>query len=488
MLRSHFPLLTISAALLLTTQFGCGDDADSDNTPNIDADAGTDAGADTAPADGSTDTPDTTSDTGAPDALPDTVEPEPFPDEACDDSLRPVVMAHGFLASGDTYGAHFQRFSANGYCRDRLFAYDWNTLGQGQPREATLDAFIDAVLAETGATQVDLAGHSAGGGLGYDYLANAERAAKVAHYAHIGSFANDAPAGPGDAPVPTLNLYSSGDTIVAEGADIPDATNVMLTDEDHYGVATSAASFTAIYTHFNDGQAPATTDIVPEERLQVSGRALTLGENIPASGAAIEIHAVNADTGLRTDNSLVASLTAEEDGSWGPVELNPGEHYEFFVTPVGDAAVPIHYYREPFVRSNTLVYLRTLPDPTSLAGILLAGLPFADDATILVNFTSSTGILVDRDSLTIGGIEMSTEELASADQTTIALFLYDTNGNGESDATTAPDFAAFPFLNGFDQYLPADPTQSIEVNLNGRILHAPLWRSLTDGVTITIFD
>jgi pimeloyl-ACP methyl ester carboxylesterase len=377
--------LRLYASLAALGLAACGDDT----TPSNGSDASVDSGATDADTSVTPDTDvasdtDVALDTGETDALPDVVEPEPFPEEECDDTLRPVIMAHGFLASGDTYGAHLQRFSANGYCRNRLFAYDWNTLGQGGSREGNLDAFIDAVLAETGASQVDLAGHSAGGGLGYDYLSNAERAAKVAHYAHIGSFANEAPAGPEDSPVPTLNLYSSGDFIVDEGADIPGATNVMLTDEDHYGVATSPASFTAIYTHFNDGTAPVTTDIVAEERLQVSGRALTLGENIPSSGAAVEIHAVDSATGFRTEDSLVASFNADENGDWGPFELTPGAHYEFFVTPTGEEAVPIHYYREPFVRSNTLVYLRTLPDPTSLAGILLAGLPFADDAAILV--------------------------------------------------------------------------------------------------------
>jgi pimeloyl-ACP methyl ester carboxylesterase len=482
--RRHLAVLCALAGFAHLT--ACGDDS----TP-----------ADTTPDAGDvTDTTDTTDGSAAPpDADPaDTdgsatadIEEDttlPLPDEDCDDTLRPIVMAHGFLASGDTYGAHFQRFSANGYCRDRLFAYDWNTLGQGLDRVGLLDAFIQDVLTRTGATQVDLAGHSAGGGLGYDYLEEPERAARVAHYAHIGSFANDAPAGPADSPVPTLNLYSEGDTVVADGGDIPGATNVKLITEDHYGVATSAASFDAIFRHYNDGTPPTTTDIVPETRPVVAGRALSLGENLPAAGAAIQIWALDSATGLRAAATPVATFTADELGYWGPVELLPATHYEFFITPTGDDAVPIHYYREPFVRSNQGVYLRTLPNPDSLAGILLAGLPFSDDATILVNFTSSTGILAGTDSLVINGVEMATEELASADQTTIALFLYDENQNATSDNVTVATFASFPFLKGYDQFYAADPTQFIEVNLNGRILRSPRWPSLTGGVSITIFD
>src|SRR5262245_35591583 len=104
----------------------------------------------------------------------------------CKDSLPPVVMMHGFLASGDTYAKHVMRFTSNGYCGDRLFAYDWNTLA-GTNDVNRLDAFIDDVLQQTGATQVDLMGHSAGGGLGYEYLNDAAHAAKVAHYVHLAS-------------------------------------------------------------------------------------------------------------------------------------------------------------------------------------------------------------------------------------------------------------------------------------------------------------
>jgi pimeloyl-ACP methyl ester carboxylesterase len=450
---------------------GCGDDG-GDATADAGADAGSGGDAVSDAGDGSAD-----------------VGPPPLLEEVCDATRRPIVMAHGFLASGDTWGLHFQRFSANGYCRDRLFAYDWNTLDRSLDSAALLDAFIVDVLAKTGATQVDLAGHSAGGGLGYTYLEDAERAARVANYAHIGSFSNEAPAGPeGGTPVPTLHLYSEGDLIVDEGADIPGATNVRLIEEDHYGVATSVASFEAIYAHYNGGAAPQTTDIVPDDRPVVSGRALSLGENKPAAGAAVEIWPVDPANGQREGASPLATFTADENGYWGPVEVEPGAYYEFLVSPVGEGAIPVHYYREPFVRSNSLVYLRILPAPDTLAGILLADLPYSDTSTILVNFTSSTGILVGRDSLTIDGVEMSNETFATAENTTIAVFVYDENRNGTSDGTSVATFESFPFLKGIDRFLPADPAGFVEVNFNDRVLRAARWPSASDGVTITLFD
>jgi hypothetical protein len=197
---------------------------------------------------------------------------------------------------------------------------------------------------------------------------------------------------------------------------------------------------------------------------------------------------VNAADAQRVGDAPLATFTADEGGYWGPVEVEPGVHYEFLVVPVGDDGVPVHYYREPFVRSNSLVYLRTLPSPGTLAGILLADLPFSDSATILVNFTSSTGILVGRDSLIVDGVEMSTEDFAAAAQTTIALFVYDENRNGTSDGTSVGTFSGFPFLKGVDRFIAADPAGFVEVNLNGRVLRAARWPSASDGVVITIFD
>ncbi|MEL6182701.1 MAG: hypothetical protein AAFS10_27330, partial [Myxococcota bacterium] len=249
--------------------------------------------------DSDTTTADTSQDTGNPDDTPDTdpsdaplsdttaeddisTEDVPIQPPPCDESLRPLVAAHGFLASGDTYANHAMRFAANGSCLDRLRPFDWNTLDQNANAEEGLDQFIDDLLAESGAEQVDLAGHSAGGGLGYRYLADPERASKVAHYIHIGSNTFEGPAGPEQNPVPTLNLWSQDDLIIEDKGDIPGATNVQLPGADHYAVATNAASFEAIYRFVSDDQEPATTAIEPSsDPILVSGRAATFGENTP---------------------------------------------------------------------------------------------------------------------------------------------------------------------------------------------------------------
>ena len=39
------------------------------------------------------------------------------------DVYRPVVMVHGFLASGDTWAKFAQYFTSNGYCNRQMYAF-----------------------------------------------------------------------------------------------------------------------------------------------------------------------------------------------------------------------------------------------------------------------------------------------------------------------------------------------------------------------------
>lgn len=403
----------------------------------------------------------------------------------CDESRLPIILCHGFLGSGDTYANQFMRFTANGYCADRLFVFDWNSLGM-EDNTALLDTFIDEVLAATNAEQVDLGGHSAGGGLGYDYLADPIRAAKVAHYVHIGSFPNDAPAG-ASGEVATLNIWSVDDLVVT-GADIPGATNAMLTGADHYEVATNAEAFEAMFTFFNEGIAPTITGIVAEETVLVSGKALTFGLNTPEVGATIEIYETDPTTGYRLNATPDATFTADANGHWGPFEAVPYATYEFFTLSATPDARPLHYYREGFFRSNQLVYLRTLPPPTTLAGILLSGLPQDDEQALVVLFSANQAVISGRDELLINdSVELSSDMWASADQTTIAYFLYD-DGDYTTEETSLGLFGSFPFLNGVDVFFPTDPPASIHLEMNGHELSIPNWQSGTDGAAVVVFD
>ncbi len=412
---------------------------------------------------------------------------EPPPAEApCDDSRRPLVMVHGFLAAGDTWAPHVDGFAAAGLCRERYHAFDWNSLDMQADHALALDQLVERVRERHGVTEVDLIGHSAGGSLGYRYLAEPARASKVARYVHVGSNPAPGPAGPAEAPVPTLNVWSPDDTVV-EGDDIDGAANARLPGLDHYAVATAPEAFEAVYRFLYDEAPTEGPDPGRPERVAISGRALVLGENAPEEGAVVEVRPVQADTGRAAPGEPTGRFVLGEDGVWGPVDVEAGQPYVFSVASTRPGAPVVRYYREPFTRPDHLVYLRTLPTPPSLAGALLAGIPFDDAHPVLVVFSASRAILEGVDSLKIDGEELATPELASAEDTTIALFVYD-EGKDRADGAEVGLFSAFPFLSAVDRFLDASLEAPIDVSLNGRRLAVPRWPSATEGATIVVFD
>lgn len=405
---------------------------------------------------------------------------------ACDPALAPVIFVHGFLASGDTYADQVMRFEANRYCPDRLYAFDWNSLASATAAVAQLDALVDRVLAATGAAKVNLVGHSAGGGLGYSYLADAARAAKVARYVHLGSGAQSKPAGP-DGEIPTLNLYSADDRVVS-GADIPGAANKRYTGLDHYQIATAPEVFADMYAFFNQDKQPATTRIERDKDIRLSGRVLTLGENSPQAGATVEIYEVNPADGRRKTAQPSATLTADTNGNWGPWPAKADTYYEFFVRTANANDRPLHYYREPFQRSNPLVYLRTFPGPGSLAGILLAGLPRNDNQSVMAIFSASRAVIHGRDNLSANDFALSTAQLTPASKTVIAMFLYD-NNDGQTSGNVHPNFQFLQsFLTGVDFFIPTAEPTSVKLEFNGRTLFVPNWKSAAEGVSVAVFD
>ncbi len=404
----------------------------------------------------------------------------------CDDSHGPVVMAHGFLASGDTWASQVQRFASNGWCEDTFYIFDWNSLAVGADNGALLDAFIDDVLAETGAAQVTLVGHSAGGKLGYTYLRSEEHAAKVARYVHVASNSYARIAGPADALVPTLNLYSPDDLIVTDSGPMEGATNVSLDGADHYAVATSAEAFEAMYRFIAD-EAPSTTDIEPDANVVLAGRVVTLGENQVPVGATVSVYLISEQDGSRRRDDPVQTFTVGADGYWGPIQALETAAYEFRVTGPDRDSIPISYYRERQRRSNGHIYLRTMPPPNSIAGTVVSQLPFDRPAAVLAVFSASRGLLAGTDTLTIGGTEALLETTANAETNMIALFAYDENDNMESELTSVGAFASFPFLSGLDLYLAGDG-RSTRFTLNGTRSVSVIRRPGTEGASIAVFD
>lgn len=406
---------------------------------------------------------------------------------ACDENKLPIVMLHGLLASGDTYGNFFQLFEANGYCENTLYVMDRNSLDFSADFSPALDAFIDDVITKTGAEKVNLMGHSAGGGVAYAYLADSLSAQKVAHYAHLASFTEMEPPLP-NKNIPTINIYSDADKIVP-GKDIPGATNVNLIVADHYQVATSTEAFKFIYNFFNNGENPLNFAPVKKESIELKGRVVTLGENQPIEAASISIYELNANTGIRTSNVPAIKTSSDEQGNWDNVIVKPNVAYEFFVeNPSDENFTPVHYYFESFSSNNSLVYLRTIPPAGSAAGIFLAAIPKDDTQAVTAIFASTQAIINGRDELFIDDIELSTAALSSEEQSTIAMFLYD-DMDEQSSGKSHPGFLAnTPFLNAVDVFMEPTDGKFSTITFNGDKLSIPHWPSKSNGYSIVVFD
>lgn len=402
------------------------------------------------------------------------------------DTLYPILFVHGFLASGDTWAEQVMRFEKNDYCGHLLFVLDWNTLGGGD-NTTLLDHYVDQVRNLTGKTKVHLVGHSAGGSLCYAYCEDPTRAAKVASYVHIGSSSQASPAGASDE-VPTLCI-SSPDDAVAGASTITGALNVVLPGLDHLQVATAVESFIRMYEFFTyrkpDYPLVGHVDV---HTVKVSGRVVTLGENTPKNGASVRIYEVIKESGFRKRPTPDFSLNADPQGRFGPVELKAGQPYEFEVIGAPGER-PIHYFREGFRQDNPCVYLRTLPPPTSLAGLLLGGLPASPNQTVLAIFTANQAIVSGRDTLWVQNTEFSTASFTPASNTVIALFLFDANNDQASDVSVPPPFNLLnQFISARDFYLPSNPPASIPVYFNRKKMNIPNYPSDSGGILVCIFE
>src|SRR3954462_7677258 len=84
---------------------------------------------------------------------------------------EPVVLVHGTFGDSTNWGYVRPQLEAAGY---RTFALDYGNRGTGDMAASApqLKAFVDGVLAQTGASKVDIVGHSQGGMMPGYYIKN----------------------------------------------------------------------------------------------------------------------------------------------------------------------------------------------------------------------------------------------------------------------------------------------------------------------------
>jgi hypothetical protein len=403
----------------------------------------------------------------------------------CDSTKRPIVFIHGFLASGDTYAGQILRFKQRIYCANRLFVFDWNSVsGNGKKTDSLLGAFIDNVLAITKAKQIDLVGHSAGGGLGRGYLIDSVNALKVAHYVHLGSrkwfyefswFPNKK----------CLNIYSSADMVMGKmGGDVDGANNLDLKDKDHYEAATSTETFQAMYNFLNDGKDESDTYAIFEKSL-ISGKAVLLGDNTPMVKATVLVHKLNSSTGQRLSKIPFAVFQTDNKGSWGNFIADRKSRYELELIPADSSQRTISYFFEPFNNPNSYLYLRGFPKGNLIAS-MLGNLPAKNDQSLIIIFSSQKAVIAGRDSLSIKNVPLSSATLAPASKTIISTFLLD-DGDGKTSGKPLKQFGSAPFLGGVDVSLPVSKKGIHTIFYNGRKLILPA-KSSKERIMLAVFN
>jgi len=408
--------------------------------------------------------------------------------------VRPIIFVHGMSGSALQFESQALRFASNGWPASYLFAFEYDSgipdVEGSTARMARLDVFIDNVLAETGADKVYLMGHSRGTSESFAYLADAAHAAKIAKYVNIdGRTADALPGG-----VPTLAIWAGTGT---PGREIVGATNVVLPGQYHVQSATSAEAFAAMYEFFT-GEAPVTTDVVPQPpgQVELAGRAVFFPQNIGVGEATVEIWEVDGTTGYRKHKKPEATYTLSGsgyyDGAWGPFKANGLKYYEIVI--VREGFRPHHFYFEPCMRSDYLIRLNT--SPPGGVGDYLDRSPNHSNLVITRDkeLRSDPGEI--NDIIEVNGDNVL-QAVTPITKSLVGLFVYDYHADGVSDLTQPTWLHMLPFLTGIDLYLPAadPPDGTISVVLTPRdgdgkmqVVNVPNLASSEDAISVRFTD
>jgi len=401
-----------------------------------------------------------------------------------DDVALPIVFVHGFAGSAQQYESQAMRFAANGYPQERILAFDHDGAGLDIAGYVDgVDETIDGALSEFNVDQVYLVGHSRGTSVSTDYLSDPGRAAKVAKYVAI------------------------------DGRPCPDAVPCIAPNQAanpgqaHVEVATSKESFAMQY-EFLVGEAPDVVDIVPQrDPVVLSGRAVNFPANTGRDGATLDIWEVDSETGVRTSDEPHASFQLGADGSFGPVEVQSGAHYEY-VLSAAESPVQHHLYLQPYVRSSQLVRLlssepdgatrtntNTGDDHASIIAIRMREWYAADDADLAGD---------ERDILEISTRSRDGEGSPAnaivefVGNGAIGLHIHDDAATPRQTSLAAlPYFSDQPFQSGIDVFMPAADTADGTITVTNiprgdtnkpQTINVPNWPSSGHSVSVVFTD
>ncbi|TMK98993.1 MAG: hypothetical protein E6G34_05665 [Actinobacteria bacterium] len=398
-----------------------------------------------------------------------------------------IIFVHGIEGSGAQFESQAMRFTSNGYPHDRIDEVDYNStraVGDKSQVFEQIDAAVAEMKAHTGRKQVDIVAHSLGTSVMYAYLTEgekaAERKANVGHYINVDGQAEN----PG---VPTLAVWAGRGT---PGRHMEGAENVTIPNQTHVQTCTSAESFIQ-YFKFLRGFAPR-NDIRGQKEIHIGGKAVNFPENTGAAGDTLQIWPVNSNGQRMTGTPIFSTeITdgSEGGGAWGPVLVQKKQRYEFAILQPGVGT--LHYYYEPFVRSDYTLRLEV-----SAAIEQETGNRPGASGVVMIRYKEYWGNEPGQnDRLLIDGLNVCTETLCPVKKQVNAYFAYDVNRDGKTELTEDPTLGSLPFLQAADVFIrgatPTDETISFQLESRGalgtvRTLNVPNWESkpVGDGIVV----
>lgn len=360
-------------------------------------------------------------------------------------TVNPVIFVHGQEGSAQQWQSQAKRFSGNGYRDDLLYVHEYDTsVATDDHAIAGLEELVDAVLARTGARQVDLLAHSRGTRVAQAYLSAPERAAEVAKYVNLdGRTAASPPGG-----VPTLAIWSS----LQPNGSIGGALNVHEPQAGHTESATSAESFAHVYT-FLRGRPPLTTRVLPE------------------AAASVEImrpcRALPAEQGARrTPGGVAARPRHRRPRRAAPGARRPDRRGRGLRPARSRPTRTLRTGVRPARRAHRPLLLRTVRARRPLrTSARLAPGGVADSIDVCPGQTALTVVrarewragTADDDRLRIAGADVLNPAVSPQLRQILGLFAFDKGCDGVSHLDAAlPPFDRVPFLTATDLSLPAD--------------------------------
>ena len=156
-------------------------------------------------------------------------------------SQKPVVLVHGIGGAGYNFASIERKLRGSGYASSDLYAIDFRDRSGNNGRNSSqLQGFIDDVLSETGADQVDIIAHSMGGSNTLYYLTrlggvdNVDKVITLGGANRLG--ATSVPNG-----IDFTSIYSSSDLIVSNSLSrINGANNIHVTGVTHLALLTNS--------------------------------------------------------------------------------------------------------------------------------------------------------------------------------------------------------------------------------------------------------